>query len=70
MGPNPTTTPHQNQRPLTMTADSPEGWTERPTRSEVEAVLDKIEAEAATHAANYAAGMREARRIMETELEY
>lgn len=53
-----------------MTADSPEGRMRRASPSEIEAVLAEIEAEAATHSANYAAGMREARRIVETNLEY
>lgn len=53
-----------------MTADSPEGWQPGPSSDEVREVLEQIEREAATHGANYAAGMREARRIVETELEY
>lgn len=53
-----------------MTADSPEDWEPRPTRTEIEEVLELIESEAATHGRDYAAGMREARRIVETELDY
>ena len=53
-----------------MTADSPEGWRPGPSSDEVREVLDRIETEASAHGANYAAGMREARRIVEAELQF
>jgi hypothetical protein len=50
-----------------MTDETPEGW--RPDAGDdVDEVLGLIEQEAATHSADYAAGMREARRIVEAEL--
>jgi hypothetical protein len=49
-----------------MTAETPEGWRRDP--DDVDEVLELIDQEAATHSADYAAGMREARRIVEAEL--
>lgn len=50
-----------------MTGETPEGW--RPDADDdLDRVLERIEEEAATHTADYAAGMREARRIVEDEL--
>lgn len=51
-----------------MTAEHPEDWQPAVDADEIRRVCERIEAEAATHHADYAAGMREARRIIETEL--
>lgn len=51
-----------------MTAETPEGWRSDTSEDDVQRVLELIEQEAATHSADYAAGMREARRIVEAEL--
>jgi hypothetical protein len=51
-----------------MTAENPEDY-EPPVREEdVRAALQEVERQASNHGANYASGMREARRIVETRL--
>ena len=54
-----------------MTQEHPEDWQRGPDAEEVDRVLELIERKAANeHGGDYAAGMREARRLVETELEY
>jgi len=51
-----------------MAAESPEDWRPDPDRDDVEEALEEIEREAATHNAEYAAGMRHARTIVEQHI--
>jgi len=51
-----------------MTGETPEGWRPGAGGDDVDEVLGLIEQEAADHGGDYAAGMREARRIVEDEL--
>lgn len=51
-----------------MTSETPEGWRPDADGDDLDRVLERIEEVAATHTADYAAGMREARRIVEAEL--
>lgn len=58
-----------------MTQEHPEGWQPKlspeEVSDEVDRVLGLIERKAANeHGGDYAAGMRNARRIVETELDY
>jgi len=51
-----------------MTGEIPEGWQAGPGADAVDEALERIEREAAEHGGDYAAGMREARRLFEAEL--
>jgi hypothetical protein len=52
-----------------MTQEHPEDWSPKVSRDELEAALQEARAEAATHHAGYAAGMRNACAIIEEELQ-
>lgn len=51
-----------------MTAENPEDYSPPVREEDVRAVLREVESEAADHGGDYSAGMREARRIVETRL--
>ena len=54
---------------MTMTAEHPEDWDPPDyTREELRRALQRVEAQAADHNAEYAAGMRHARLIVEEDL--
>ena len=48
-----------------MTAENPEGWQPKVDPDDLDAALDDVEQEASDHNAEYAAGMRHARLIVE-----
>lgn len=51
-----------------MTQEHPEGWSPSIDADDVEEVIAEIEAEAREHGGDYAAGLRNARTIVEAEL--
>lgn len=51
-----------------MTAENPEGVRGTFSESEVRAALSEVDIQAGDHGGDYAAGMREGRRIVETRL--
>jgi len=51
-----------------MTADHPEDWSRRSSREAINRALNRIDAEAGEHNAEYAAGICHARLLLEKEL--
>jgi len=52
-----------------MTGEHPEDWSAPVDQEDIAAAIEAIDAEAADHNAEYAAGMRRARTIIEEKLE-
>jgi len=48
-----------------MTAEHPEDWDPKVPRDDLEDALEKVDQEASNHNAEYAAGMRHARQLIE-----